>query len=276
MNPLTETLLQLTRRQLLTRGVKAAGTAAALASITGTAGRRTIGADTDARKEGAPKRVGGLPGLPHHPPRAKRFIYLFMGGAPSQLDLFDYKPKLEELFDKDLPDSVRRGQRITTMTSGQKRFPLAPSMFSFAQHGECGAWISELLPHTSKVVDDLAIIRSVYTNAINHDPAMTFIQTGRELPGWPSLGSWLSYGLGISQRESAQLRRHDADLDRPQKSAQALFSRLVGHRISCRPRLQGVALRAQVGDPVLYISRIHPANRQESPPQEDARRARPS
>jgi len=242
MNPIEESLLSLTRRQLFGRGIHAAGIAS-LSTLLGNAG---IAAD-----EKPPKRVGGLAGLPHHAPKAKRFIYLFMGGAPSQLDLWDYKPKLRELFDKDLPDSVRRGQRFTTMTSGQKRFPVAPSMFEFSRQGECGRWISELLPHTAKVVDDLAVIRSVHTNAINHDPAITFIQTGRELPGWPSLGSWLAYGLGTSNSDLPNYVVMTPTWT-GRKSAQALFSRLWGSGF-LPSRLQGVALRSN-GDPVLYLS----------------------
>ena len=138
----------------------------------------------------------GLPGLPHFPPKARRLIYLFMNGAPSQIDLWDYKPRLSELFDTDLPESIRNGQRLTTMTSGQKRFPIAPTIYKFAPHGKCGTMVSELLPHTAQVVDDLAVIRSVYTEAINHDPASTYILTGNQVPGKPSIGAWLSYGLG--------------------------------------------------------------------------------
>ena len=244
MDPRTDALLHLTRRQLLMGGVKSAGLVAALAML----GQKPALAGGAATATGT---IGRLPGLPHHAPKAKRFIYLFMGGAPSQLDLFDYKPKLTELFDKDLPDSVRQGQRITTMTSGQKRFPLAPSMFSFERHGKCGAWISELLPHTAKVIDDLAIIRSVYTNAINHDPAITFIQTGRELPGWPSLGAWLTYGLGMSSEDLPNYVVMTPTWS-GRKSAQALYSRLWGAGF-LSSRLQGVALRA-LGDPVLYLT----------------------
>ena len=137
-----------------------------------------------------------LTGYPHFAPKAKRIIYLHMNGAPSQLDLWDHKPQLEAHFDKDLPESIRNGQRITTMTSGQARFPVAPSQFKFAQHGKSGRWISELLPHTAKVVDMLAVMKSVSTTAINHDPACTFAMTGNEIPGKPSIGSWISYGLG--------------------------------------------------------------------------------
>jgi len=204
---------------------------------------------------GAPQqsanRAGGLPDIPHHPPTAKRFIYLFMSGGPAQHDMYDYKPELDKLFDKDLPDSVRQGQRITTMTSGQKRFPIAPTTFEFQQQGECGAVISELLPHTAKIVDDIAIIRSVYTNAINHDPAITFIQTGRELPGWPSLGSWLAYGLGVGNENLPNYIVMTPTWS-GRKSAQALYSRLWGTGF-LPSKLQGVALRAK-GDPVLFLS----------------------
>jgi hypothetical protein len=129
---------------------------------------------------------------PHFAPKAKHLIYLFMNGGASQMDLYDHKPKLSEQFDKDLPPSVINGQRLTTMTSGQSRFPVAPSMFKFAQHGQSGAWISELLPGIAKHADKLSFIKSVYTEAINHDPAVTYICTGAQIPGKASLGSWLS------------------------------------------------------------------------------------
>src|SRR5437016_11964720 len=141
-----------------------------------------------------------LPGLPHFTPKARRLIYLFMNGAPSQIDLWDYKPKLGELFDTDLPDSIRNGQRLTTMTSGQKRFPIAPSIYKFAPHGQCGTMVSELLPHTAQIVDELAVVRTVYTEAINHDPASTYILTGNQLRGKHSIGSWRSYGF-LSQAD---------------------------------------------------------------------------
>ncbi len=142
-----------------------------------------------------------MPGFPHFAPKAKRVIYLHMNGGPSQLDTFDYKPGLQEHYDVELPGSIRMGQRITTMTSGQARFPVAPSLFKWAQHGKSGAWVSELLPWTAKLVDDLAIVRSVHTNAINHDPACTFLMTGSEIPGKGSLGSWISYGLGSENND---------------------------------------------------------------------------
>ena len=137
----------------------------------------------------------------NHAPKAKRIIYMFQSGAPSQMDLFDQKPGLKKHFNQDLPDSIRMGQRITTMTSGQKRLPVAPSIFKFAQHGESGQWLSELLPQTAKIADDICIIKSMHTEAINHDPAITFFQTGFQLAGRPSIGSWVSYGLGSNNAD---------------------------------------------------------------------------
>lgn len=193
----------------------------------------------------------GLPGLPHFAPRAKRAIYLFMAGAPSQMDLFDYKPKMGDLFDEDLPESIRQGQRLTTMTSTQTRFPIVPSIYHFQRHGQCGAWVSELLPHMSQIVDDLAIVKSVHTEAINHDPAITFICTGHQLPGKASLGSWLQYGLGsLNQDLPAFVVLTSSWTGR--KNAQALFSRLWGSGFM-PSKYQGVALRS-TGDPVLFLS----------------------
>jgi len=194
---------------------------------------------------------GGLPNLPHFAPRAKRVIYLFMSGAPSQLDLWDYKPKMRDWFDKDLPDSVRQGQRITTMTSGQERFPIAPSIFKFRQHGQHGAWVSELLPHTAGIVDELAVVKTVHTEAINHDPAITYIQTGSQIPGRPSAGAWLSYGLGsVNQNLPAFVVLHSTV--NGGFGGQALYSRLWGAGF-LSTRHQGVSLRS-TGDPVLYLS----------------------
>src|SRR5262249_33418001 len=145
--------------------------------------------------------AGGLPGLPHFKPTAKRVIYLFQSGAPSQLDLFDPKPKLADLRGSELPDSVRQGQRLTGMTATQDSFPVAPSRFKFARHGQCGAWVSELLPHTAGVVDELCFVKSLHPEAITHDPAIPFSQTGAQLAGRPSIGSWVSYGLGSENRD---------------------------------------------------------------------------
>ena len=143
----------------------------------------------------------GLPGLPHFAPKAKRVVYLFQSGAPSQLDMFDYKPGLEALSGQDLPSSVRQGQRLTAMTATQSTFPIAPSIFEFRQRGQTGAWMSELVPHTAEIADRLCIVKSMHTEAINHDPAVTFFQTGAQLAGRPSIGAWISYGLGSANRD---------------------------------------------------------------------------
>ena len=198
----------------------------------------------------APDHGGILDGT-HFPAKAKRVIYLFMSGAPSQLDTFDYKPTMDEWFDKDLPESIRQGQRLTTMTSGQARFPIAPSMFNFAQHGSSGAWVSELLPHTASVVDDLCFVKSMHTEAINHDPAITYIQTGSQIPGRPSLGAWLSYGLGSMNDDLPTfVVLHSSWTGR--KSAQALYERLWGTGWLPSEHA-GVSLRSK-GDPVLFLS----------------------
>ena len=191
-----------------------------------------------------------LPGMPHFAPKAKSIIYLHMNGGPSQLDLFDYKPGLKDQFDKDLPDSVRKGQRITTMTSGQTRLPVAPSMFKFAQHGQCGRWVSELLPHTAGIVDDIALVKTVHTNAINHDPACTFVMTGSEVPGKASIGSWLAYGLGSENNDLPAFVVLTPTWS-SKANAQALFTRMWNSGF-LPSRYTGVALRS-VGDPVLYI-----------------------
>lgn len=194
---------------------------------------------------------GGVLSLLHRAPKAKRVIYLSMNGAPSQLDLFDYKPKMGDLFDADLPESVRMGQRLTTMTSGQKRFPIAPTIYKFRQYGQAGAWISELLPHTAKIVDDLCIIKSVHTEAINHDPAVTYILTGSQLPGRPSFGAWLSYGLGsLNSNLPAFVVLHSTWSAK--RDAQAVFARLWGSGF-LPSQHQGVSLRTG-DDPVLYLS----------------------
>jgi hypothetical protein len=187
----------------------------------------------------------------HVPPKAKRVIYLFQSGGPSQMDLFDYKPQLAESYDRDLPDSVRQGQRFTTMTSGQGRFPIAPSIFRFAQHGQNGTWLSELLPHTAKVVDDLCIVRSMHTEAINHDPAVTFFQTGSQQPGRPSIGSWLSYGLGS---ENENLPAFVVLLSRGsgRPNCQPLYDRLWGSGF-LPSQHQGVKFLSNA-DPVAYLA----------------------
>jgi len=192
--------------------------------------------------------AGNLPGLPHFAPKAKRVIYLFQSGAPSQMELFDYKPKLVDKRGIELPDSVRMGQRITTMTSGQKSFPVAPSIFKFAQHGQSGAWLSELLPHTAKIADEITIIRSMQTEAINHDPAVTFVQTGSQLAGRPSMGSWVAYGLGSMNQD---LPSFVVLLSRG-RTDQPLYDRLWGSGF-LPTRYQGVKLRGGK-EPVLYLA----------------------
>ncbi len=173
-----------------------------------------------------------------------------MVGGPSQIDLYDYKPVMNEWFDKDLPDSIRMGQRLTTMTSGQARFPIAPSKYKFAQHGQCGMWVSELLPWTSKMVDDMCFIRSMHTEAINHEPAITFMQTGNQVTGRPCLGAWTSYGLGSMNED---LPTFVVLVAKPTNTeqVQAISARLwsAGYLSGTHA---GVSFRTS-GDPILYI-----------------------
>ena len=202
---------------------------------------------------GTPSTSHAEPGRlppPHFPPRAKRVIYLFQSGGPSQLELFDYKPGLKDLHGSELPDSIRRGQRLTGMTSGQKSFPVIASKFGFEQCAETGHWISELLPHTRRVLKEMCVIRSVHTEAINHDPAITFIQTGSQQPGRPSMGAWASYGLGSEAEDLPAfvvMISHGSGAD----ANQGLLDRLWGSGFLPSSH-QGVKLRSQ-GDPVLYL-----------------------
>ncbi|WP_238857798.1 DUF1501 domain-containing protein [Poritiphilus flavus] len=191
---------------------------------------------------------GGALGQPHFTPRVKRVIYLFQSGAPSQIDLFDYKPLLNKLNGQDIPESVLGGQRLTGMTAGQASFPLAGTIFNFKQHGESGAWMSDLMPHTSKIVDELCFIKSMYTEAINHDPAITFLQTGSQLPGRPSIGSWVSYGLGSDNRNLPEF----VVLVTKGKMGQPLYARLWGNGF-LPSQHQGVQFRSGK-DPVLYLT----------------------
>lgn len=187
----------------------------------------------------------------HHPAKAKRVVYMFQSGAPSQQDLFDPKPLMKDYFNKNLPESVRNGQRLTTMSSGQTRFPIAPSTFNFQQHGHAGISLSELLPHTASIADDMCLIRSMYTEAINHDPAMTFFQTGAQIAGRPSMGSWVSYGLGsLNENLPTYVALSSRGSGRP--NCQPLYDRLWGSGFL--PTVySGVKFRGQ-GDPVLYLS----------------------
>lgn len=240
MNPIQEHMDAITRRHFFGRSAIGLGTAA-LASL------------LPSPVQGAPATspTGGLADLPHFAPKAKRAIYLFMNGGPSQMDLLDYKPAMGKLFDKDLPESIRMGQRLTTMTSGQTRFPVAPSKYKFQQYGKSGAWVSELLPWTAKLVDDIAIVKTINTEAINHDPAVTYICTGHQLPGRASLGAWLSYGLGTMNKNLPAFVVMTATWT-GRKEAQAIYNRLWGSGFLAS-KYQGVALRAK-GDPVLFLS----------------------
>lgn len=242
MDPRREHELLLTRRQLFGRTALGIGTAA-LAGILHAEG-------WSAPQSSGPKR--GLPGFPNFAPKAKRVIYLTMNGAPSQIDLWDYKPKMAEHYNEELPEHIRKGQRLTTMTSGQQRFPVAPSKYRFERYEneEDGIFVSELLPHTAQVVKELCVIHSMYTEAINHDPAVTYIQTGSQLPGRPSIGAWVSYGLGSeSSNLPAYVVLHSTWSSKA--DAQAVFTRLWGSGFLPSEH-QGVALRSQ-GDPVLFL-----------------------
>ena len=195
--------------------------------------------------------TGGLPGMPHFAAKAKRVIYLFQSGAPSQLDLFDSKPGLANLRATELPDSIRKGQRLTGMTATQDKFPVAPTKFRFAQHGRGGTWLSELLPHTARIADELCVVRSMFTEAINHDPAITFFQTGAQLAGRPSIGAWLSYGLGS---ENSDLPAFVSLISNGSGNPadQPLYDRLWGSGF-LPTKHQGVKFRS-AGDPVLFLS----------------------
>jgi hypothetical protein len=244
MHPSEEAVLNETRRQFFAHGARGLGVAA-LASMLG---KEMTGAPLSPNVQA----IGGQAGLPHFAPKAKRAIYLHMLGAPPQIDLFDYKPGMSTWFDKDLPDSIRKGQRLTTMTSGQTRFPIAPSVFKFQQHGQHGAWVSELLPYTAKMVDDIAILRSLHTEAINHEPAITFLQTGFMIAGKPCIGSWIAYGLGSMNQDLPTFVVLNATHSHPKANVQAISARLWSAGF-LSAQYAGVALRSS-GDPVLYIS----------------------
>ena len=229
----------MTRRDFFGRFALGLG-GAALAQLSGSS---AFGAARSAKLD------QGLPGFPNFAPRAKRIIYLFMSGGPAQMDLFDYKPELNRLHGQELPPSVRQGQRLTGMSSNQASLPLAGSAFKFRQHGRSGAWVSELLPHTAKIVDDLCFIKSLHTEAINHDPAITFFQTGSQQAGRPSMGAWLSYGLGSANENLPAfvvLISKDATSDQP------LYSRLWGNGF-LPSQTQGVQFRSG-REPVLYLN----------------------
>src|SRR6476469_6287133 len=237
-----ELRLAMSRRHFFNRCGVSLGTAA-LASMLSEDGLAEPAA------EGGSSATGGLSDVPHFAPKAKRVIYLFQSGGPSQLELFDSKPELEKFRGQDLPESVRRGQRLTGMTAHQTHFPTTPPIYKFAQHSKSGATLSELLPHTAKIADDLCFIKSMNTEQINHDPAITFALTGFQLAGRPSLGSWISYGLGS---ENKDLPAFVVMVSLGASSDQPLYDRLWGSGF-LSSRFQGVKFQSG-RDPVLYLS----------------------
>ncbi|GAB5406063.1 MAG: DUF1501 domain-containing protein [Aureliella sp.] len=252
MDPITEYSMLERRRMFLNRCSVGLG-ASVLGSLLPARkirGKEDAGSTSNAARDRVPGT--GLPGLPHFPPKAKRVIFLFMAGAPSQIDLFDYKPDLEKRFKEPLPESVRGGQRVTAMTKGRTHL-VQPTMFKFAQQGQSGLWMSELLPHLSTQADKLCLIKSMHTDAINHDPGKTLISTGTEIPGKASLGAWLSYGLGSMNKDLPDFMvLNSAFWSGDKRNVQALYSRLWGTGF-LPSKHQGVLLQAS-GDPVLFLS----------------------
>jgi hypothetical protein len=242
MSSYNEFKQNITRRYFFSQGSHVLGWAA-LASLMG---RDGVGAEANPQSA-----IGNPQTLQHFPAKAKHVIYLHMVGGPPQMDLYDYKPVMKEWYDKDLPDTVRMGQRLTTMTSGQKRFPIAPSKYKFEQHGECGMHVCELLPYTAKMVDDMAFIRSMHTEAINHEPAISYMQTGNQITGKPCLGAWTSYGLGSLNDDLPTfvvLIAQPTNTEQVQACSARLWSSgfLPGEHA-------GVSFRTS-GDPILYIN----------------------
>ncbi len=237
--------IDLTRRYFFKQGSHAIGWAALASLMQGD--NFLLGAENTP----ADNTNTALVGKTHFPGKIKHVIHLHMVGGPSQMDLYDYKPAMNDYYDKDLPDSIRMGQRLTTMTSGQKRFPIAPSMFKFAQHGQSGMWVSELLPQTSKMVDELCFIRSMHTEAINHEPAMSYIMTGNQITGRPCLGSWMSYGLGSLNED---LPTFVVMVAKPTNTEQIqAISQRLWHSGYLPGEYSGVPFRTS-GDPVLYVN----------------------
>ena len=239
----------ITRRHFFAQGSQAVGWAA-LSTLLGRDTLSGIARADESANIPNPQAVAH-PVRTHFPAKARQVIYLHMVGGPPQQDLYDYKPVMEQWFDKDLPESIRMGQRLTTMTSGQARFPIAPSKYSFAQHGNCGMWVGELLPWTAKMVDDMVFIRSMHTEAINHEPAISFMQTGNQITGRPCLGAWTSYGLGSL---NDNLPTFVVLVARPTNTeqVQAISARLwsAGYLPG---EHAGVSFRTS-GDPILFIN----------------------
>jgi hypothetical protein len=248
MNPLLDYLTHQTRRQFFgDTGLRLGGLA--LATMMGQSALSST-ARAEAPKAPDARPFPPLPGMPHFKPRAKQLIYLHMNGGPCQMDMWDYKPGLKDFFGKDLPKDIQNGQRLSTMTSGQGKFPVAPSIFKFNQHGRSGMWVSEVMKHSPRIVDEISLVRSVHTNAINHDPACTFVMSGSEQPGKPSIGSWLSYGLGSDSNDLPSFVVFTPRFPGT-GNGQALYNRMWGSGF-LPSRFSGVALRG-VGDPVLYV-----------------------
>ncbi|SOE20546.1 Protein of unknown function [Spirosomataceae bacterium TFI 002] len=237
---------KLDRRHFLTKSTMGLG-ALAVGSLFGAS--KLFGASQAASPEvSLDTQEAILAALPHIAPKAKRVVYLFMSGGPSQFETWDYKPKLADMFGQDLPDSVRQGQRLTGMSANQSSLPIAPSVYKFDKHGKSQTWVSELLPHTAKVVDELCLIKSLHTDHINHDPAITFFQTGNQLPGRPSIGSWISYGLGSDNENLPTF----ISLVSKNASGQPLYSRLWGSGF-LPTKHEGVQFRSGK-DPVLFLN----------------------
>ncbi|QVL31585.1 DUF1501 domain-containing protein [Telmatocola sphagniphila] len=241
MNSLQNLGLNLTRRHFFGRGTHLLG-GAALAAL--------LGQET-ARATGTKTGIGAAVPETHFPAKIKNIIYLHMVGGPSQLDLFDWKPKLHDLYDKDLPESVRNGQRLTTMTSGQSRFPLCPTMYKFKQYGPSGMWLSEMIPNIAKMAGDVCFVRSMFTEAINHEPAITYMQTGNQVTGRPCLGAWVSYGLG-SLNQNLPTFAVMVAVPRNQEQVQAISARLWQSGYLPGEHA-AVSFRAK-GDPILFIN----------------------
>jgi hypothetical protein len=240
MHPQLEHQAFLTRREFFGRSAIGIGTAALA----------TLLAEDEARAQATVPRDGGLPGLPHFPAKAKRVIYLFQNGAPPHLDMFDYKPQMEAYRGKEIPESVHKNQRVSTMTQGQKKLVL-PSWTTFRQHGQCGRWLSDYLPHTAGIVDELCFLHSLHTTQVNHAPAITFFLTGAEMPGRPSMGAWLTYGLGSDTQELPGFVVMTSR-DKEASCGQIFYDYYWGSGF-LPSKFQGVKFRGS-GDPVLYLS----------------------
>src|SRR4051812_20147521 len=254
MNDITRLIadpgLQLNRRHFFSRTSLGLGSMA-LASLLGEGGRAGEAGEADVSRpnvQAIDPAYRGVLAAPHFAPKAKRVIYLFQSGGPSQMDLFDYKPLLNKLNGEQLPDHVRGGQRLTGMTAQQSSIPLAGLAFGFKQHGQAGTWFSELMPHTASVDDELCMVRSMFTEAINHGPAITFFQTGSQIAGRPSLGSWVHYGLGSENQNLPAF----IVLVTPHKADQPLYARLWGSGF-LDTRYQGIQFRSGK-EPILYMS----------------------